>query len=347
MNAERLYAAWPLMPPWQLSPLVGGTNNAIWHVETADHHHYVLRLITDMSRLPLIRYETALLHALSTQSLPFALPISIKTRDNTDFATYSQEDGSTALAILTPLLPGEMFDRPPERNDIALAQNAALALAQLDHALANLPDIPSTSECQSQPPFGQFITIQSPVSDPLLAIQHLPVPAEQIVQIQSLLTTAAQQAPDLYTHLPQQIIHRDYDQSNLLVINQNVSAVLDFEFAALDIRALDLCVALSWWPLELFDSHREWPLIDAFATAYLAHFPLQTAELQALPALFRLRDAASLIHRINSYLMGQISDERMQARVQHSLWRESWLTANEQTFLEHINSWQTSLQHSV
>ncbi len=342
MKFDDLCSAWSLSAPWCLSPLVGGTNNAIWHVETADYKHYVLRLIPNLSSIPFIRYEAALLRALSHQHLPFSLPVPIKTADNGDFVIYSQEDGSLAFAILTPLLAGGLPDLPPVRNDINIAQNAACALAQLDQALATLAEIPLTPDCQARPAFGQIISSQSPMTDPFTAMQQLPVPAEQIAQIHTLFVTVRQQVPDLYAHLPQQIVHRDYNPSNILVTDQNVSAVLDFEFAGRDLRAIDLCVALSWWPLELFDSHQEWPLIDAFAIAYLSYFPLQTAELQVLPALFRLRDAVSLINRINGYLIGWVSSARIQTRVQHSLWRESWLIDNEQTFLTHIQSWQTS-----
>ena len=46
--------------------------------------------------------------------------------------------------------------------------------------------------------------------------------------------------PELYRSLLQQIVHRDFDASNVLMEGDRVTGVLDFEFAGSDLRAFDL-----------------------------------------------------------------------------------------------------------
>ncbi|GHO50416.1 hypothetical protein KSX_85790 [Ktedonospora formicarum] len=58
-----------------------------------------------------------------------------------------------------------------------------------------------------------------------------------------------------------------------------------------------------------------------------------------LPAVFRLRDAASLVHRMGRYLAGLETETRMQRRVEHSLWREAWLSVHQKTLLAHALAW--------
>ncbi len=79
MDLAQLWKAWPIAGPWHLSPLSGGTNNLVWRAEAADGERYVLRLFPDLTRLPRLHYEAALLRALSQVDLPFRLPLPIET----------------------------------------------------------------------------------------------------------------------------------------------------------------------------------------------------------------------------------------------------------------------------
>ncbi|GHO71278.1 hypothetical protein KSC_101700 [Ktedonobacter sp. SOSP1-52] len=78
MDVSNLWAAWPVSGPWHISPLLGGMNNAMWRADTADGQSYVLRLSTNLGRVPRIRYEAQLLQALEDEDLPFRLPVPLK-----------------------------------------------------------------------------------------------------------------------------------------------------------------------------------------------------------------------------------------------------------------------------
>ena len=333
MDISQLWEAWPINGPWHLSPLSGGTNNSILRADAADGRSYVLRLIADSSHIPHNLYEATLLEALSNKQPPFQLPLPLKTHQGDIVVTFQQKKGTTAFATLTHLLPGVL----PDRSDIAIATHAGSTLAWLDHALATayLP-----KENQLLPTFGKLTRLHPLVPEPLLAIEQLPIKRKHAKQIQRFLASTMEKVNDLYAELPQQLLHRDYDPGNILVDAQEVTAVLDFELAGVDLRVLEICVALSWWPVNVLGTGKEWDIIDAFGNAYVKHFPLGEEELLAFPAIWRLRDAASFVHRMGRYLAGLETDAGIHDRVQHSLWREAWLSTNQETLVQHALAWR-------
>lgn len=339
MDVTNLWTAWPIAGPWSLSPLAGGTNSVVRRVDTADGQAYVLRISPDLIGIPGVRYEAALLQALSDKGLPFRLPLPLRANSGDIIVAFKQEQGTSAFATLYPLLPGKLHDRPPERNDLRSAAHAARALALLDNVLATLPTIPFPDSFTPLPPFGELAHIHPLVPDPLTAVEHLPIEREQAGQIRTLLSDVMKHVPHLYSQLPQQLLHRDYDPGNILMADQRVTAILDFEFAGQDIRVLDLCVALSWWPVNLLGTGKEWELIDALGTAYTQHTTLSEGELLAIPTVLRMRDATSFVHRLGRYLAGMETESCMRDRVQHSLWREAWLLAHQKTLLKHVLAW--------
>ncbi|HEY4384852.1 MAG TPA: phosphotransferase [Ktedonobacteraceae bacterium] len=334
MDISNLWTAWPVAGPWRLSPLPGGANNHSWRADAADGQSYVLRLSPDPTRIPHVYYEAELLQALSAQNLPFRLPVPLRANSG-DLIVLSEQN----FATLYPLLPGNLQDLPPECNDLLSASHAGSALALLDTTLATIPEIRLPAGFTPPPAFGELTLWHPSVSDPLAAVGQLPIDREQARQIRTLLGNVIEDVPRLYTQLPQQLLHRDYDPSNILIDHQQVTAVLDFEFAGKDIRILDLCIALSWWPVDLLGTGKEWDLIDAFGAAYTHQLPLNEEELLALPSVFRLRDATTFVHRMGRYLVGIETEARMQQRVKHSLWREEWLSAHQKTLLEHTLAW--------
>src|SRR5579859_3326231 len=96
MDFAQLWRAWPIAGPWRLSPLSGGTNNLVWRAETVDGERYVLRLFPDLTQLPRLHYEAALLEALSHADLPFRMPLPIRTRHGESVAFLKRETETLA-----------------------------------------------------------------------------------------------------------------------------------------------------------------------------------------------------------------------------------------------------------
>ncbi len=335
MDLAQLWQAWPIAGPWRLSPLSGGTNNLVWRADTADGECYVLRVFPDFTQLPRLRYEATLLLALSNVSLPFRLPIPIMTCSAESIAFLEQEAEMQAFAVLSPFLPGER----PDRNDLSLASPAGVSMAVLDNALAALPKVAASTKFEPTFSYRSLVHEYTPVLDPIAAVERLPIERDGARQLQTILASVLEEVPDLYARLPQQLLHLDYGPANIFMQDQRVTAVFDFEFAGIDLRVMELCVALSWWPVNLMGTGKEWEVMDAFAAAYLANFPLGEEELGAIPAGLRLRDAGSLVHRIGRYFAGRETDATIQRRVEHALWRETWLVAHRETLLHHAMTW--------
>ncbi|HZR42772.1 MAG TPA: phosphotransferase [Ktedonobacteraceae bacterium] len=335
MNVTKLLTAWPIKGPCQTSSLRRGMNNRVWRVEAADGQIYVLRVLPDELALPRVRYEAALLHALSEKQLPFRLPLPLKANSGDIIVPVELESGKNTIATLQAFLPGST----PDRHDSIKAAQAGEALAVLDTALATLPELHAPEQPQLFSSFADLTHCHPLVPDPLIAIERLPIERELSRRICAYLSMVMARWDELHNRLPQQLLHRDYDPSNILMDASGVTAVLDFEFAGKDIRVLELCVALSWWPVNLMGTGKEWKIIDAFGAAYVRSFPLSEAELRAIPDVLRLRAATSLVHRTGRYLAGLESDAVIVNKLEESLWREEWLSANQETLLQHVLAW--------
>ncbi|MBA2682373.1 MAG: phosphotransferase [Ktedonobacteraceae bacterium] len=281
MNRDSLWTMWPVAGPWRIFPLVGGTNSLIEGIEATDGQMFVLRIVPDTTQAPRLQYEAALLEALHNQGLPFLFPIPLKAKSGDNVVSFTQEDGTTALATLCPLLPGRLTDR--DDRTVRMTTSAGSALAVLDRAFASLPEIQTPDIFRPLPTFGDLAHWHPLVPDPLVAIERLPIANELIRQIQTFLSEVMESVPDLYKYLPQQLLHRDYDSSNILMDRERVTAILDFEFAGRDIRILDLCVSISWLPVILFGTGREWEVIDAFGKHILLTILLEKTSYAQYP----------------------------------------------------------------
>jgi len=338
LDLVQMLAGWPITitPSLALTPLAGGTNNQAWLVETAGAS-YVLRLShsVGVDEQAHLRYEVALLAALRAHALAFSVPCPLLTLQEEPFLLVKHGEG-TVMAVLTPFLPGCI----PERTASNIV-SAGIALAQLDGALASVSasTLPASVEI-TKFLYGDLLHCHPLVSNPFATVEQILEP-DQARPLRAIFEHTQHDWEALCTQdLPQQILHRDYGPGNVLMEQQHVTALLDFEFAGRDHRLFDLCVALSWWPVRAMGTGREWELIDAFGRAYTALFPLTEEELLALPAAFRMRDTTSLVYRIGRYLAGLETRQTILERVQHSFWREEWLLANQATLLKHLLSWR-------
>jgi homoserine kinase type II len=149
-----------------------------------------------------------------------------------------------------------------------------------------------------------------------------------------------EQVPSLYVSLPQQLIHGDMDQHNILMDGTRVTGMLDLEFSGRDLRIVDLLVPLTWWPLALFGSGAEWAVLDALGQGYTSCLPLRADELEALPLLFRLRIIGGLLNRVTRVLRGHGTEQQVIERVAYTLERERWLQSNEKQLRLLTQTWK-------
>lgn len=333
MDLATLWTAWPVPGPWKLSPTVGGTNNQVWRVDAADAQSYILRLSSDLTRIPNVYYEIAVLQALSDKELPFRFPLLLKTNSDDVVVFVEQDTEVSTYATLYPLLPGSL----PE-HDLSSIASAGFALAQLDDALATLPKI-QVPDGFGLPPFGDLAHCHPLVPDPLAAVDQLPLDREQARSIRALLAAVIEGVSPLYCQLPQQLIHRDCGTKNILVDHGCVTAILDFEDMGKDIRIVDICTALNWWTMKPLGTGKEWDVIDTFGCAYMRRLALCKEELLAIPDVWRLRLAYLFVCKMGRYFAGLNSAINIQDQATRLLWTDAWLSTHRETLLSHILMW--------
>jgi homoserine kinase type II len=327
MELASLQDAWPQTGAWlaQPQPLTRGTNNLMYRVEAAQGA-FALRVSGEHVDLRRLRFEHDILSQLDAAGLPFALPTLLLTAQGELAARMEQTadaTGEPALATLTPLITGEH----PQRDDLAQAVGAGEALGLLDDALEQLA-LAQPDDAIDWRSTGDLTQCHPLVPDPRAALADLPLPAADLTRLRDDYDSLIAALPALYASLPRQVCHEDYDPSNVLMVGERVTGVLDWEFCALDLRAMDLVVALTWWPVERFGSGDEWPTIAALLWGYVRHRALDAAEVAAIPTLFRLRAYTSLLHRLGRYRQGLSPLEDVVWRATAALERDAWLRTN-------------------
>ena len=322
---DGLRAAWEITEPSSRWHITHGINNRAQVLETASGN-YILRTYSSDRSLRHIRYELQTLAQLQQKNLAFQIPAPIPTTTGQLFAVVSG-----AILTLSPLIPGS----PPDDANLEQSEAAGQTLAELVKTLADL-QVEVTEQTAPFPASGNFEAWAGTTIDLSRLIPSLPLVKDEQSQILALLEITQATAASLYQTLPQQVIHRDYDQSNILMEDNLVTGVLDFEFCGPDLRVLELAYALTQWPAGLWNTGKEWAVMDSFIKGYLQRQQLTLAELEALPSIFRLRSTTSLYFRFGRYMRGLEGPESMHAHIHDALSNESWLQAHEQELMTHL-----------
>ncbi|HEX2313480.1 MAG TPA: phosphotransferase [Thermomonospora sp.] len=140
--------------------------------------------------------------------------------------------------------------------------------------------------------------------------QPLVVPGQapgQRAGLDALAGRLRKAVPPLYGLLPRQVIHRDFEPRNVLVAGGRVTALLDFEFAAPDLRAIDLARGLHAWTRGTLADDTAWEAIAAFAGGYRTRAARTAAEARAVALLLLLSQLAIFVHWTGRYRRGMLS----------------------------------------
>jgi homoserine kinase type II len=325
MDLAPFQRAWGISGPWRTEPPARGTNNIVLHVETPAGD-YVLRLYSNHADAGRLRFERGVLTQLAEARLRFALPVPLPTVDGA-YSVEVESGHGGALATLSAYIAGQ----PPDRDNLDQATAAGEALGKLTVALARLATPVDGISWRSSSDLAHCHPL---VPDPPVAFAELPMNDEARQRLISGYAWLVAHIRNLYATLPQQLAHEDFDPSNVLMEGTRVTGVLDFEFCARDLRAMDLAVALTWWPVRRFGTGEEWPIIEAFVRGYARLITLTSEEIAALPLLFRLRAYTSLIHRLGRYRQGLSKLEETLDRAEAAIAREDWVRAHGERLIE-------------
>lgn len=312
---------WRLSRPLKIEPVLIGTNNRSFRVTDVEGA-YVLKWYRNVWDLRQLRFEHALLNALASATLPFAVPAPVPTLSGENHVTL-QRGSESYLLVLFRLISG----RSTVLGDAAEAHRCGEALAALDEALGRVSLDTSVALPEA---FGSLSSIHILVPRPLEAVEEL-AGSDRIARIMSDAEDRWQRVTSIGNR---QLIHGDFYPSNTLMCSGKVSGILDFEFSGLGLRVMDFAVGLAAFSTKGWKHGCLGDTLEAFARGYLRKTPFAGEELSAVPTMMLKREASSLVHWIGRMEQGLTSTDDIQSRLLRFLALERWLERNESRLLD-------------
>lgn len=312
---------WALPRPRTFAPTQAGYQN-ITRFVSCESGEYVLRVYTNVANAAHQRFEHELLGRLGAAGLSFEVPQPLPSDDGD---TLQNVDGR--LAALFARIDGE----PLPKDGGGYQAQAAAALAELDRAMGVLDHFD-----HRPPTFGGDPARMHPlVTDLDEAARDGALRLDRADALGEALAFATDLAAPAYKSLPQQVTYGDFGFGNTLARDGRVTGLVDFEHSGVDVRAMDLAVALYRFPAYA-DALGE---CGRFGRAYSAVLPLDPSELAALPALLRLRAAVSFAHWVGRYRAGLASADDVRPRAARALFTTEWVEANGEALVRNALSW--------
>jgi len=116
---------------------------------------------------------------------------------------------------------------------------------------------------------------------------------------------------------------------SVLVKDGKVTGLLDFEFAAIDYRAMELAVCLSKYAGE--SKARDY--FDDFIKGYMQHAHLMDEEIEAIPTLVNLRILSNVAYFVGRKLAGEDDIASITTRLENYMTRVDWVYLNAEAII--------------
>ncbi|MDM9382291.1 phosphotransferase [Chlorogloeopsis sp. ULAP01] len=318
-DAIALLDAWLFVDGVIVQPTNEGTVNTTYFVKT-QAGNFVFKLYNDSTTTAQIQYEHLLLTHLKKLNLSFAVPAPIPTASGETLLVVNRDDCSLRVALL-PLILGNKSDRTNLTHTYAVGK----ALGELHHVLAGF-DI--EGQMAQLPAWGDLYHIHPLVPDPFEVPRLLELPLTQQQRVIKILTEVLEAAPSLYKMLPVQTTHADFLSPNVLLANNRVVGILDFEFATSDLRLIDYIAAVDHFTRSPGQEAPRWEFIKAFSTGYAEYISLSQLEVEALTLVWRLQQASCIVYWTGWLLERKVTYQSVLDGVARMLVLENWLAEN-------------------
>ncbi|WIA32600.1 hypothetical protein OEZ86_003403 [Tetradesmus obliquus] len=317
------------------APTTGGVNNVVNYVSTADGHKYVVRIYNNGNKTEKVKTEHDILGQLSQQTLSFKVPAAKPALGSGEpYVVLS----NGAAACVFEIIPGELAKTTsPEEVGRATGELcSAMAAVQLD----SVPPIPPYYDVfKVHHAINRELFYQDAASNPAFEVCRgaMDFLVEQIRALEPKLEAYQQLG------LPMQIIHGDLHYDNVMVLGDNVSGLLDFEFCAYDWRVMELAVALSKYVGE----EQPLPLITQFVAGYAQKGQLSEQEIEILPDLINLRIFSNVIYFTGRALAGEDGIDSLTSRAGSYAKRVVWVNANREAIVAAVKERMLQLATSA
>lgn len=301
---------------FHFTPTVGGVNNVVLYVEADSGEKFLLRVYNNGNDPRKVRFEHAVLQQLAAMELSFKIPVPLPSLEaGLPHALLS----NGAEASLFEIIPGKL----PK---LTMAKEIGRASGELSLALARVKvDFPSPN-----PPYYDIYKVHHAVTREnflsAVASSDFDHVRDAITELVKELQDIEQLAAKLLDlQLPQQLIHGDLHYDNVLVTNDPdaLTGILDFEFCAMDWRAMELAICLSKYAGE-----QDFTYFEDFISGYMQHAELTPLEISVLPDLIALRILSNVVYFVGRAIAKEDSIVTLTSRAENYRQRIRWLRTN-------------------
>ncbi len=278
----------------------GGVNNKTYYLDTPSGSTYCLRIYNNGCNLPRVLYEHAVIAALRPLSFSFATPHFLPALSSASGATFATV-ASGAQTCCAELIPGG------PASGLASARSIGFATAELVRGLAGV--CISADIAPANPLYRNFYAAHHSITrEAFMACARGDAAFAAVREPMDYLVAAIESTEALIARivamdppLPTQLINADLHTDNVLVdpATQRVTGVLDFEFAAVDWRAMELVVGVS----KYCGAQDPKPLLEGYIAGYKeGGGSFTAAEVQLIPELIILRILNNVVFFVGRYL---------------------------------------------
>jgi len=274
-----------------------GFSNDSWFVQT-EAGDVVLRRSSPLKTHQSARFECALIDHLVGSGYP--APAVLRTRDGE--AIVEMDD---LEHMATRMLPGTEY----ERDDSAHLAVAARALSRYHHLVAGLPTDMSVRESSTlldahaagPQRVADAMTVMAPMMDDAARARAETDAASLTAQMELVW----QQLDSVLDDLTYLIVHGSFNTTSLLLVDDTLSGVIDFDRARHDILGVDLAYAIEHfcrWKDEHGEKHIDLNLYVEFLEHYRATSPATDSDIESLPIIMRAQRLGKVSKRAGSIL---------------------------------------------
>ncbi|GIL44285.1 hypothetical protein Vafri_1797 [Volvox africanus] len=315
------------------TPTTGGVNNVVQYVETSNGERYILRIYNNGNKSEKVRFEHEILGQLAQQQLSFQVPRALSSKAGRPHELLS----NGAEACIFHIIPGTLAKTTsPEEVGRATGELcSAMGKVRVDNMKAPIPPYFELFKVHHAIGGDADVFYREVANNPDFnacreAIDFL---VSEIRKIEEKLALYLQQ------DLPMQLIHGDLHYDNVMVVEDTVSGLLDFEFCAYDWRAMELAVALSKYVGE----DDPLPLCERFVSGFAQHGQLTDSEIAAIPDLINLRIFSNAVYFTGRAIAGEDSLESLTSRAGSYAKRVRWVNANREALVAVIREKMAAL----
>lgn len=308
---------------YKFLPTMGGVNNVVRYIE-CEGDRFVLRIYNNGNDSRKVQFEHVILESLKGMNLSVRIPTAVPSINEGKTHVLLSSGAEASLFHLIPgQLPKLAFVREIGEASGELSRALAKVVVDLEPPTPPYYDLYRVHHAITRERF--FEEIQTAAYDVCRdTIQSL---VEEVIKVEQLIA-------QLHAlHLPKQLIHGDLHYDNVLVHEDAVSGLLDFEFCALDWRGMELAICLSKYAGE----SNALPLFNEFIEGFMKFGELTPLEMSVIPDLIKLRILSNVVYFVGRAIAREDDTTQLTSRAQTYLNRIRWLQDNKEAIVDKIS----------